>query len=213
MPPGCSPSPSAPTAGISARTSCGRGRTRCRRASPTGPPNPTSYVFLLAKQPRYFFDQEAVREPDGDRAATAVDSAARTEIVAAADGLAQTTRRSGGQCRQANATRAGRNVRSVWTIPTQPFSGNALGYGSSSQSVSEIVQCMGFLPPLKGGEGPHDGEPQDPYPYRIDGTDARRALELHDESGSRSSRSWPSVEPPQVNRCPTRGNTGREQNA
>ena len=43
--PGASPSPCRQTAGISARTSSGRSRTPCPRASPIGPPRRTSTCF------------------------------------------------------------------------------------------------------------------------------------------------------------------------
>jgi DNA modification methylase len=71
------------------------------------------YVFLLAKQPRYFFDQEAVREdyiPDG--------RVKRVHDHAVTGGHENYSGMSGGRERWAHA---GRNVRSVWTIPTQPY--------------------------------------------------------------------------------------------
>ena len=52
------------TAGICAATSSGASRTRCRRASQTGPTKAHEYVFLLSKSPRYYFDQDALREPE-----------------------------------------------------------------------------------------------------------------------------------------------------
>ena len=72
------------------------------------------YLFLLTKSPRYFFDQEAVREPGqdwGDR------------------------KREDGKWHNPNSDyplqlhtglkngdfNTGRNLRTVWTIPTQPF--------------------------------------------------------------------------------------------
>ena len=54
------------------------------------------YMFLLSKSPRYFFDQEAVREAqEGD----------------------------GGRTRQDAEVSAGRNIRTVWTIATKPYPG------------------------------------------------------------------------------------------
>jgi hypothetical protein len=66
------------------------------------------YVFLLTKQARYFYDQEAVREPqkpDGRKVTT----------VKGGDGSIQ--HRDGERW----PNPAGRNLRSVWTIPTQPY--------------------------------------------------------------------------------------------
>ncbi len=54
------------------------------------------YLFLLAKQPRYFYDAEAVRE-----AAAGEDRGDRPAAV--------------------NALRRGRAQRSVWTLPTQRY--------------------------------------------------------------------------------------------
>jgi len=65
------------------------------------------YVFLLAKQPRYWFDQEAVREPHSP------DGRAVTRVVGQ-DGSLQ--HRDGERW-----PNAGRNVRSVWEIATQPY--------------------------------------------------------------------------------------------
>jgi len=69
------------------------------------------YLFLLSKSPRYYFDQEAVRE-DGcgrlDRSPQSsgrLGSGGRQFVVGAAPLL------------QPN----GRNIRSVWTIATSPF--------------------------------------------------------------------------------------------
>lgn len=82
------------------------------------------YVFLLSKSARYYFDQEAVREE-----ATAVGGGAnfyaergREWERSKRDGYA----RNGGNGRgldSALTNPAGRNIRSVWTIPTQPYPG------------------------------------------------------------------------------------------
>jgi DNA modification methylase len=74
-----------------------------------------SYVFLLAKQPRYFFDADAIREPASEDG-IARESRAR---LSAYDAPGQTPQRrspSNGEW-----TTAGRNKRSVWTIATQPL--------------------------------------------------------------------------------------------
>jgi DNA modification methylase len=76
------------------------------------------YVFLLTKQPRYFFDQEAVREP-------------HTRLWDANNGGSMATTRHhdahiGGSNRHERPYPephpAGRNIRSVWEIATQRFS-------------------------------------------------------------------------------------------
>ena len=71
------------------------------------------YVFLLTKSPRYFFDQEAVREPL-DRADLL--GAKRLKGV---EGLNGQRGDVGRYSHYANP--AGRNVRSVWEIATQPY--------------------------------------------------------------------------------------------
>lgn len=71
------------------------------------------YLFLLSKQPRYFFDQEAVRERYGDPA-KGPDGRRKTGVFAG-DGSIQ--HRDGE--RWPNLT--GRNIRSVWEIATQPY--------------------------------------------------------------------------------------------
>ncbi len=70
------------------------------------------YVFLLSKQPRYFYDAAAISEP--------FECAAEVR-VATPKNLAMGKMPT----RPMNAPldTAGRNARSVWTIATQPFSG------------------------------------------------------------------------------------------
>jgi len=72
------------------------------------------YVFLLSKSPRYYFDQEAVREPH------APDGRRKTTISGTNPGIT-------GHENHANREGhdrwpgAGRNIRSVWEIATQPY--------------------------------------------------------------------------------------------
>jgi DNA modification methylase len=70
------------------------------------------YVFLLAKSPRYYFDQEAVREAHVYAAEVRVATPKNL-----ANGR-KPTREYG-----AAVSPSGRNIRSVWTIPTQPYPG------------------------------------------------------------------------------------------
>ena len=71
------------------------------------------YVFLLTKSAKYYFDQEAVREPhlwaDRDKRADGQKHLSK--------GLSESGNyATNGVCYHPN----GRNVRTVWTIPTQP---------------------------------------------------------------------------------------------
>lgn len=76
------------------------------------------YVFLLTKSPRYFYDVEAVREPNvtvGDRR----EGNGRH----AYDGKWDGTGNDGTQQAFVTINPAGRNRRSVWTIATKPYPG------------------------------------------------------------------------------------------
>jgi DNA modification methylase len=71
------------------------------------------YVFLLTRSPRYFFDNDAIREPHNDKAGgqqgqEQPDAFTRVDFP----------RRPGGR----EYHPAGRNIRSVWEIATEPFS-------------------------------------------------------------------------------------------
>jgi site-specific DNA-methyltransferase (cytosine-N4-specific) len=78
------------------------------------------YLFLLAKSERYFWDAEAMREdaigPAGGNIKPT--KGAGTDLMRTRNGL---------HASQAKAREAGgfekRNRRSVWTVPTQPYSG------------------------------------------------------------------------------------------
>lgn len=77
------------------------------------------YVFLLTKQPRYFYDAEAIREPHEALRAVSSANINKTDYIAGHNqgfhghGMATTHR---------NYHPTGRNKRTVWTIPTQPYS-------------------------------------------------------------------------------------------
>lgn len=69
------------------------------------------YVFLLAKGERYWYDHKAVRQP-----ATKGDSHAGARNYSSSSGRERLA--------QSEDDRAeGRNLRSVWAIPTQPYAG------------------------------------------------------------------------------------------
>ena len=83
------------------------------------------YMFLLSKSKRYYWDQEAVREPNANPSRTNYTSG-RGRIDGDAFRCA-----SGDNHRGLGATGRpideyagnGRNIRSVWTISTRPYSG------------------------------------------------------------------------------------------
>jgi DNA modification methylase len=71
------------------------------------------FVFLLTKSRRYFYDAEAVREPDqGGRSGNGYKRPERLTYADSEGPRGQDFQWVGG---------AGRNRRSVWTVPTQPF--------------------------------------------------------------------------------------------
>jgi DNA modification methylase len=73
------------------------------------------FVFLLTKAPRYFYDGEAVREPDqGGRSGNGYKRPERLSYRGSEGPRGQECQWVGG---------AGRNRRSVWTVPTQCFKG------------------------------------------------------------------------------------------
>lgn len=82
------------------------------------------YLFLLSKSPRYYFDQDAIREPA--RAQAAPESASRR------NSFARETKYTDGEHGQTAQHRTGRddvdydetrNKRSVWTVATSGFKG------------------------------------------------------------------------------------------
>lgn len=73
------------------------------------------YLFLLAKSQRYYFDADAVREPHSREWAS--------ETVGPGYMTAQQGRNDGGKRQGTEQNTAGRNIRSVWTIATQPYPG------------------------------------------------------------------------------------------
>lgn len=79
------------------------------------------YIFLLTKQPRYFYDAEAVREkyPQStiDRMQYKHSKVGGTTASASVFTTKQNDERV-----YVEANLLGRNSRTVWTIPTQPFS-------------------------------------------------------------------------------------------
>ena len=88
---------------------------------------PTSaheHVFLLTKSARYFWDADAVAEPSeypGDNRAFRTDTRKLYDAMCADNGS---------RARTGQPTGATRNLRSVWTIATQPFSAGPGSHGA-----------------------------------------------------------------------------------
>lgn len=74
------------------------------------------YIFMLTKQPRYYFDNEAIKEPSANLGKTKIKFGSN---------------KYGDSTDPKHATKSGneyvdtgtRNKRDVWTIPTKPFKG------------------------------------------------------------------------------------------
>lgn len=159
------------------------------------------YVFLLAKSARYFFDQEAVREPAewarwGDQTVPKHEGTAtkvgwmQPKTKAELQRKASVHRSSipGGRSLEAEPS-GGRNVRSVWEIATEPFSAERDGLSDKPYRASRDCPRHGLHADLESWRKAADGEPQDRKKYRIDNSDARRALAHPGESEANSSRS------------------------
>ena len=76
------------------------------------------YLFLLTKSPRYYFDADAVREPN----VTVADKREGNGRFAY-DGKYDGQQDDGTQQAFVTINPAGRNIRSVWTVATQPYPG------------------------------------------------------------------------------------------
>ncbi len=82
------------------------------------------YVFLLTKRARYFYDADAVREPNteaGIRRAMCPSGAGFANEGSFHDHADDGSR--GQRIQHPGVNPAGRSLRSVWTIPTQPYPG------------------------------------------------------------------------------------------
>jgi DNA modification methylase len=80
------------------------------------------YVFILAKQGRYFWDQEATREAQSPGTAGRYAEGYRDRYADGAVDAKGYRGAVGGSCGMTYNS-AGRNPRTVWTIPTQPYPG------------------------------------------------------------------------------------------
>ena len=75
------------------------------------------YIFLITKSERYYYDAEAVKENDGGKNGARPYDERREGVV-----LGRATDPNGGLTKEWVAG-SGRNKRSVWTVPTHPYSG------------------------------------------------------------------------------------------
>jgi DNA modification methylase len=78
------------------------------------------YLFLLTKSERYYFDSKAMREPAAGGASKGNGQRLAERAVARTGGVI-----NGGTAKSTLGTSADetRNRRSVWTVPTQPYTG------------------------------------------------------------------------------------------
>jgi len=94
------------------------------------------FVFLLAPSRSYFYDAEAVREPDrGRRSGNGYARPARLSYGGAEAPRGQEAEWVGG---------AGRNRRSVWTVPTQCFRG--AHFATFPEALVEVCVLAGTSP-------------------------------------------------------------------
>jgi len=87
-------------------------RDRCTKAH--------EYIFLLSKGPRYYFDNEAIKEPAVGGTSKGNGQRLAEQAIARTGGII-----SGGTAKSTLGTSADqtRNRRSVWSVPTRPFKG------------------------------------------------------------------------------------------
>lgn len=142
-------------------------------------------LFLLSKSPHYFYDADAIREPSDHP-----NLVGKLQKVSYHDESAM--RQDGDRIVERTANR---NKRSVWTVATQPFTARGLG-GGKTYTASPDCPVHGLAACPERWRMAADGGPQDHYSYRIDSSDARRALEHRAEASSSSCRS--PVQPPSV---------------
>jgi site-specific DNA-methyltransferase (adenine-specific) len=78
------------------------------------------YLFLLAKSARYYYDQDAIREPqiDPERGAKSKSGNYGGHRI---PGMSKEKYVTGWRKKEESYNPLGRNRRSVWTIPTEPY--------------------------------------------------------------------------------------------
>jgi DNA modification methylase len=108
------------------------------------------YLFLLTKSPRYYFDADAVREASSPHTTPRPETSRNGEGTKARDprGVGVSALTTLG----VNKPEAGRNLRSVWTIATEPYPG-----AHFATFPRKLVE-----PCIKAGSPP-DGTVLDPF--------------------------------------------------
>jgi DNA modification methylase len=99
-----------------------------------------SYVFLLAKEPGYFYDGQAVRQPQTGNAHARGNGSVRKPLAEAGSGTRFNGSYNAAMVDQPSPE-AGRNLLSVWTIPTQAFPGKH--YATFPERIPEIAVLAG----------------------------------------------------------------------
>ncbi len=81
------------------------------------------YVFLLSKSARYFYDADAIRERTGNEMARDEYAALCASVSKSRGNLVEGKNAADLNKRGGISHPAGRNKRTVWTVPTFPFTG------------------------------------------------------------------------------------------
>jgi len=74
------------------------------------------YIFLLSKNPKYYFDNEAIKEDIAESSKSRLNQDIKNEI-----GSNRVPNKSNGNMKAVGGSK--RNKRSVWTVTTKPFKG------------------------------------------------------------------------------------------
>jgi DNA modification methylase len=153
------------------------------------------YLFLLAKQDRYYYDADAIREPQSE---------STFERYKPGEAIPSFNKYGGSARKNASFTSAtpiailpnGRNKRSVWTINTEPYSGFTPNYdeadyvGADGKPYRASADCL-IHAPLAGRRSQQkaEGDAQlDRAALRSLDSDARRVARLIVAHASNVSR-------------------------
>ncbi len=99
-----------------------------------------SYVFLLAKEPGYFYDGQAVRQPQTGNAHPRGNGSTQKPLAEPGTGIRFNESYNAAMVSQP-PPEAGRNLLSVWTIPTHAFPGKH--YATFPERIPEIAILAG----------------------------------------------------------------------
>lgn len=126
-------------------------KDRCARAHET--------VFMLAKGPRYYYDQDAIREEHTMKPQRRLRPQQRRDGTHAVDGWKEP--RLLGDEQRADGHAAGRNKRSVWTVATSPLSSKKYGCATEHYAAfpPELVRPMVRAATSERGVCPACGAP------------------------------------------------------